>query len=66
MPAPYRRDLACAIDFVSMMRQATGFELHPKSDGDFSTKPKDQPGGHRWRVLADPAGHPFCLTSSAA
>lgn len=21
-----------------------------------------QPGGNRWRVLRDPAGHPFCLT----
>ncbi|KAF0846932.1 hypothetical protein FNL39_104354 [Nocardia caishijiensis] len=20
-----------------------------------------QPGGDRWRVLLDPAGHPFCL-----
>jgi hypothetical protein len=23
-----------------------------------------QPGDGRWRVLLDPAGHPFCLTSS--
>jgi hypothetical protein len=23
----------------------------------------DQPGGEQWRVLLDPAGHPFCLTS---
>jgi hypothetical protein len=23
----------------------------------------DQPGGDVWRVLLDPAGHPFCLTS---
>jgi catechol 2,3-dioxygenase-like lactoylglutathione lyase family enzyme len=23
----------------------------------------DQPGGDTWRVLLDPAGHPFCLTS---
>ncbi len=24
-------------------------------------KPDYQPGGDRWRVLTDPAGHPFCL-----
>ncbi|WP_327071801.1 VOC family protein [Kitasatospora sp. NBC_01250] len=24
-------------------------------------KPEHQPGGERWRVLTDPAGHPFCL-----
>lgn len=24
--------------------------------------PDDQPGEDRWRVLLDPAGHPFCLT----
>ncbi|WP_434098741.1 VOC family protein [Streptomyces mirabilis] len=26
-----------------------------------ATKPEYQPGGDRWRVFADPAGHPFCL-----
>lgn len=25
-------------------------------------RPDEQPGGDRWRVLLDPAGHPFCLT----
>jgi len=24
-------------------------------------KPEFQPGGERWTVLTDPAGHPFCL-----
>ncbi|GAA2148297.1 VOC family protein [Actinomadura napierensis] len=24
-------------------------------------KPDFQPGGDRWRVLTDPAGHPFCV-----
>ena len=24
--------------------------------------PDEQPGGSRWRVLLDPAGHPFCLS----
>ncbi|WP_173075382.1 VOC family protein [Phytohabitans rumicis] len=26
-----------------------------------ATKPEFQPGGERWRVLIDPAGHPFCI-----
>ncbi|MDL4776920.1 MULTISPECIES: VOC family protein [Thermomonosporaceae] len=28
---------------------------------DGATKPAFQPGPDAWRVLADPAGHPFCL-----
>lgn len=27
-------------------------------------KPQNQPASERWRVLTDPAGHPFCLTTS--
>ncbi|MFF9624568.1 VOC family protein [Streptomyces griseosporeus] len=27
-----------------------------------ATKPEHQPDESRWRVLLDPAGHPFCLT----
>jgi len=30
-----------------------------------ATRPEDQPGGDRWRVLLDPSGHPFCLTLAA-
>jgi catechol 2,3-dioxygenase-like lactoylglutathione lyase family enzyme len=26
-----------------------------------ATRPDHQPGGRRWRVLQDPAGHPFCI-----
>lgn len=26
-----------------------------------ATKPDNQPNPQRWRVLLDPAGHPFCL-----
>ncbi|MCP2257600.1 hypothetical protein LX15_001285 [Streptoalloteichus tenebrarius] len=26
-----------------------------------ATVPDFQPGGDRWRVLLDPAGHPFCI-----
>jgi catechol 2,3-dioxygenase-like lactoylglutathione lyase family enzyme len=28
-----------------------------------ATKPDSQPQPHRWRVLLDPAGHPFCITT---
>ena len=31
-----------------------------------ATVPEFQPGGERWRVLLDPAGHPFCLTAADA
>ncbi|MEV6680082.1 VOC family protein [Streptomyces erythrochromogenes] len=27
-----------------------------------ASKPGFQPGGDRWRVFLDPAGHPFCLS----
>lgn len=27
-------------------------------------KPEFQPGGGRWTVLTDPAGHPFCLAQA--
>ncbi|WP_159450293.1 VOC family protein [Actinacidiphila paucisporea] len=29
-----------------------------------AAKPAGQPGGGRWRVLTDPAGHPFCVVAS--
>jgi catechol 2,3-dioxygenase-like lactoylglutathione lyase family enzyme len=103
---------------AAFYRQATGFEPHPKSDGDFAgltredglfigfqrvddyqaprwpsqvmpqqahldfevddfdaaealllelgaTRPPGEPGGERWRVLIDPAGHPFCLVGAS-
>jgi catechol 2,3-dioxygenase-like lactoylglutathione lyase family enzyme len=28
-----------------------------------ATRPRHQPGGDRWTVLLDPAGHPFCLAA---
>jgi catechol 2,3-dioxygenase-like lactoylglutathione lyase family enzyme len=28
-----------------------------------ATKPSEQPSPDRWRVLVDPAGHPFCITT---
>ncbi|GAA2730159.1 VOC family protein [Streptomyces nogalater] len=27
-----------------------------------ATKAETQPGGERWRVFLDPAGHPFCIS----
>jgi len=27
-----------------------------------AAKPGFQPGGREWRILVDPAGHPFCIT----
>lgn len=30
-----------------------------------ATKAETQPGGERWRVFLDPAGHPFCVSSQA-
>lgn len=30
-----------------------------------ATLPEFQPGEGRWKVLLDPAGHPFCLTLAA-
>jgi predicted enzyme related to lactoylglutathione lyase len=29
-----------------------------------AARPDFQPGGDRWTVLTDPAGHPFCLCSA--
>lgn len=31
-----------------------------------ATKPEYQPGGTKWRVFADPAGHPFCVLGRSA
>lgn len=31
-----------------------------------ATKAEHQPEPDRWRVLLDPAGHPFCITNMAA
>jgi catechol 2,3-dioxygenase-like lactoylglutathione lyase family enzyme len=30
-----------------------------------ATRPEFQPGGDKWIVLTDPAGHPFCITTAA-
>lgn len=30
------------------------------------SRPEFQPGGDKWRVFQDPAGHPFCVTTFKA
>ncbi|GAA4826100.1 VOC family protein [Streptomyces ziwulingensis] len=30
-----------------------------------AVRPEHQPGGEKWVVLVDPAGHPFCVTTMA-
>lgn len=107
-------DCADPLALAAFYQQATGLELHPKSDADFAAledgnglslafqridghrppswpdpavpqqlhccfrvadldeterrlltlgagKPEHQPNAGRWRVLTDPAGHPFCI-----
>jgi hypothetical protein len=31
-----------------------------------ATKPDEQPQPDRWRVMLDPAGHPFCISNAGA
>lgn len=31
-----------------------------------AAKAEQQLGGERWRVFADPAGHPFCVVGALA
>jgi len=31
-----------------------------------ATKPTEQPQPDRWRVMLDPAGHPFCISTMGA
>jgi catechol 2,3-dioxygenase-like lactoylglutathione lyase family enzyme len=31
-----------------------------------ATKPAEQPQPDRWRVMLDPAGHPFCISNMGA
>ncbi|PZG03552.1 hypothetical protein C1I95_33755 [Micromonospora craterilacus] len=66
-------DCADPLELATFYQRATGFALHPESDDEFAgltredglklgaAKPEHQPGGDRFRVLTDPAGHPFCL-----
>ncbi|MFF8398970.1 VOC family protein [Streptomyces sp. NPDC016172] len=112
-------DCADPLALAAFYQQATGLELHPKSDADFAAlegdnglslafqrvddhrppgwpdpavpqqlhccfrvtdldeaetrllklgagKPEHQPNAGRWRVLTDPAGHPFCVVGGLA
>ncbi|WP_215549355.1 VOC family protein [Amycolatopsis sp. CA-230715] len=45
------------LDFIVEDLDATEKKLLAAGAG----KPEFQPGGDKWRVLTDPAGHPFCV-----
>ena len=54
-PAPKQAHLELAVD-----------DLEAAETGALAlgaTKPETQPAPDKWRVLIDPAGHPFCITS---
>ncbi|MEV0241964.1 VOC family protein [Streptomyces sp. NPDC050674] len=112
-------DCADPLALAAFYQQATGLELHPRSDADFAAlegaaglslcfqrvddhrppswpdpvvpqqlhccfrvenldeeearllelgagKPEGQPNEEAWRVLTDPAGHPFCIVRGRA
>lgn len=40
-------------------------DAETKAVGLGATKASQQPDPQRWRVLIDPAGHPFCITTLA-
>ncbi|WP_280340289.1 VOC family protein [Nocardia neocaledoniensis] len=50
-PQQVHLDLRVA-DLDDAEKLAVGFD---------AVRPDHQPGGDRWRVLLDPAGHPFCV-----
>ncbi len=54
-PAPKQVHLELSVDDLEVAEQealALG-----------ATKPTTQPARDKWRVLLDPAGHPFCITT---
>jgi catechol 2,3-dioxygenase-like lactoylglutathione lyase family enzyme len=54
-PVPKQIHLELAVDDLDAAEQAV------LAAG--ATKAGDQPAPDRWRVLIDPAGHPFCITT---
>lgn len=48
---------------VSMRLSAVTLEAERRLLQLGATRPEYQPN-ERWRVLVDPAGHPFCLTTA--
>jgi catechol 2,3-dioxygenase-like lactoylglutathione lyase family enzyme len=54
-PAPKQLHLELAVDDLDAA-ELTALELG-------ATRAIEQPAPDRWRVLIDPAGHPFCITT---
>jgi catechol 2,3-dioxygenase-like lactoylglutathione lyase family enzyme len=54
-PVPKQFHLELAVDDLDVAEKAV------LAAG--ATKPDTQPAPDRWRVLIDPAGHPFCLSN---
>jgi predicted enzyme related to lactoylglutathione lyase len=54
-PTPKQVHLELAVDDLEVA-EAAALALG-------ATRPAEQPDPGRWRVLIDPAGHPFCITT---
>jgi catechol 2,3-dioxygenase-like lactoylglutathione lyase family enzyme len=54
-PVPKQFHLELSVDDIDAAERAA-IELGAR-------KAEHQPGGDRWRVLIDPAGHPFCFST---
>ena len=55
-------------EFVALKGPGVGISTqlvkdHVAPDWPGATKPAVQPNPDTWRVLLDPAGHPFCITT---
>ena len=57
--APQQAHLDLAVDGDLDAAEARAIELG-------ATKADEQPAQDRWRVLIDPAGHPFCLAPASS
>jgi hypothetical protein len=55
-PVPKQIHLELSVDDLDTAEQAA-IELGAR-------RPAHQPGVEKWRVLIDPAGHPFCLSTA--
>jgi catechol 2,3-dioxygenase-like lactoylglutathione lyase family enzyme len=59
-------------DTAAPLRVHLDFRVHDLDQGEAhllklgAVRPNFQPGGQRFRVLLDPAGHPFCLATKDA
>jgi len=65
-PAPRwpDRDAARKVHLDFAVEELASVEARVQELG--ATLAREQPGGRRFRVFIDPAGHPFCLVDAAA